>query len=275
MILEPPAHSDMPWRLEDIDFSAIQQDLVREDESLFFMLVTASFIESGSDLYTKNLVEHYRDFPEVQHWLASRWEREELQHGRALRHYVQAVWPEYDWTSAYGEFFAEYAPLCAPDHLETDPALELAARCVVETGTSSYYRMLFEAAAEPVLRRLLDNIRRDEVRHFKNFYHFFREQQVERRSNRARLALCIARRTAELTHGDGWYAFRHAYGFRYPGRTATRADYRGLRRQMRRMAEEHFPCRMTAQMLLTPLDFSGPVRSGLVRALSAGIHLSL
>ncbi len=47
---------------------------------------------------------------------------------------------------------------------------ELIARCIVETGTSSYYTALAEAAAEPVLKEICRRIAADELRHYKLFY---------------------------------------------------------------------------------------------------------
>src|SRR5689334_10256689 len=89
------------WSLQDLPFQHIDRAAVRDDETLFYMLVSASFIESGSELYTRNLIEHYDAFPLVKSWLAESWEPEELRHGRGLAEYVRAVWPEYDWDAAF------------------------------------------------------------------------------------------------------------------------------------------------------------------------------
>lgn len=127
----------LPWRLEELDFSKLQPERVRDDETLFFLLVTSSFVEAASDLYTRNLIEYYAGDREVSDWLANHWEHEELQHGRALRAYICAVWPQFDWARANAGFFAEYSAMCTLDAFEPTRGLEMAARCVVETGTSS------------------------------------------------------------------------------------------------------------------------------------------
>ena len=85
------------WTIEDLDFSRIALDRVRSDENLFYLVAAASFIESGSDLYTHNLVDFFRGDEEVTAWLSTQWEQEELQHGKALRAYVEYVWPEFPW----------------------------------------------------------------------------------------------------------------------------------------------------------------------------------
>ena len=43
------------------------------------------------------------------------------------------------------------------------------ARCIVETGTSSYYSALRDAVEEPVLKEICHNIAADEIRHYKLF----------------------------------------------------------------------------------------------------------
>jgi len=47
---------------------------------------------------------------------------------------------------------------------------ELISRCMVETGTSSYYSALGDAAEEPVLKEICHRIAADELRHYKLFY---------------------------------------------------------------------------------------------------------
>jgi hypothetical protein len=275
--LNPTAGSEErhDWSLRDVPFEHIDRASVRDDDALFYMLVSASFIESGSELYTRNLVEHYGAFPLVQRWLSESWEPEELLHGRALATYVRAVWPEYDWDAAFREFFADYRRLCNAEHLESDPALELVARCTIEMGTASYYRMLYEAAREPVLRQLLDHIRRDEVRHFKYFYRYLRAMQSERAISRLRLLRCMVQRTFEMTGDDGWHAFRHAYRFRNEGRVPTRGQYRGWRKKVRVIARTHFPSRMAAEMLIRPLDLPATWRRRSTQVAAAVISRAL
>ena len=128
---------------------------------MFFLLMSASFIETGSDTYATNLAEHYAAWPEVASWLKDHWEAEELQHGQALRAYVEAVWPDFPWQQAYDSFFAEYSQLCTMEELYSDQRLEMVARCVVETGTTAYYHTLRELSDEPVLTQLLGHIRND------------------------------------------------------------------------------------------------------------------
>jgi len=47
---------------------------------------------------------------------------------------------------------------------------EMIARCVVESGTSSYYSAIRDASKEPVLAEIAGRIAADEYRHYKLFY---------------------------------------------------------------------------------------------------------
>ena len=40
----------MRWRVEEIDWNGIDHARIADDELLFYLLTSASFIESGSDL---------------------------------------------------------------------------------------------------------------------------------------------------------------------------------------------------------------------------------
>jgi len=70
------------WSLDDIPLHCVDATRVRSNAELFLLLAGASFVETASDLYTRNLVEQFRDDPEVSSWLTGQWEPQELQHGR-------------------------------------------------------------------------------------------------------------------------------------------------------------------------------------------------
>ena len=75
------------------------------------------------------------------------------------------MWPEFSWERAFGGFYSEYAAACTQEELEPSRALEMAARCVVETGTSTLYQTLNTYATEPVLKQITAHLKSDEVRH--------------------------------------------------------------------------------------------------------------
>jgi len=239
------------WRVGEIDFGRADPRH-RSDTTLFYLLTGASFVESGSDLYTRNLLTYYRDAGPIADWLREVWEPEELQHGAALRAYVQAVWPEFDWNEAYRRFLVEYSRVASPEAFEATPQLELAARCMIETGTATLYRMLYDYAQEPVLREVLGHIRTDEVNHYKHFLQYFRAGQGGQ--GRLRVAWAIARRVRESRSDDAWIAFRHAFEVRNPGRSCERSDFDQWQQQWQAIMRRAYPFRMAAEMLIAPLD---------------------
>ena len=249
------------WKIEDLDFSRIARGEVRQDDNLFYLVACASLIESGSDLYTQNLVDFFQGDDEVTAWLSRYWEAEELQHGQALRAYVSYVWPEFDWETAYGGFLEEYATLCKVDLLSPTRGLELAARCVVETGTASYYRALARATDEPVLRDLASRIATDEVSHYKHFYRFFRRYRQEERLGRLRVLGIIGRRTLELKSEDADCAVRHVVRTRSPERAGDAAYVRQLSARINGTVRTNLSPGATLKMLMRPLELPARVET--------------
>jgi hypothetical protein len=246
--------NSLPWRLESLAFDRIEVERVRSHEDLFFLLASSSFVESGSGLYTRNLIDHFAGDSELQEWLAGNWEQEELQHGRALAAYVRHVWPEFDWDSGYRAFWNEYGAVCTAAELESSRGLELAARCVVETGTASLYRALHTIAEEPVLRQLTDHLRRDEVSHFKHFYYHFKRYREREALGRARVFRAVLKRVLEIRDEDSDIALRHVFAARYPERADDAQECRRVTARARDLLRRHIPAEMTVKMLLKPLD---------------------
>lgn len=261
------AHA-LPWTLESIGFDHIEIEHVRSNEDLFFLLASSSFVESGSDLYTRNLIDHFAGDAELQSWLADHWEQEELQHGRALAAYVRQVWPEFDWERGFESFWNEYGAVCTAAQLEHSRGLELAARCVVETGTASLYRALNAIADEPVLRALTDRIRKDEVRHYKHFFQHFNRYRERESIGRWRVFRAVLKRVLEIRDEDSDIALRHVFETRYPERAGDAAECRRATGRARDLLRRHIPADMTVKMLLKPLDLPARLLRALERPLA-------
>ena len=263
----------LPWSLDDIPYDAIDIDCIRDDDALFLLVCSASFVESGSDTYTGNLVEQFADDDEVGTWLREHWEPEELQHGRALKAYVRHVWPEFDWDAAYADFFAEYSKLCTVEELEPTAGQELAARCIVEMGTTTYYQALHAACTEPVLRDLTWRIRCDEVRHYKNFHAFFQRYRQAEHLGRRHVLAALLRRAIELRREDATIALRHVAEWRRRSRSgqvdgSAMASSAELIEQAYRLVSEHLPMDLAVRMALKPLRLSPAVQRFVMRPLS-------
>lgn len=249
------------WKIEDLDFSRIALDEVRADENLFYLVVSASFIESGSDLYTQNLIDFFQGDNEVTDWLSNHWEKEELQHGKALRAYVRHVWPEFEWDTAYAGFLEEYATYCKVELLAPTRALEMTARCVVETGTATYYRAMARSTTEPVLHDLASRIATDEVNHYKHFYRFFRRYREQERLSRFRVFGTIGRRTLELKSEDADCAIRHVVQARSPSRASDTAYVQQLSAKMNSTIRTNLSAGTTLKMLMRPLELPARVQT--------------
>lgn len=249
------------WKIADLDFSKIDIAQVRPDENLFYLVTCASFVESGSDLYTQNLVDYYGDEPEISNWLREQWEVEELQHGQALRAYVEYIWPEFDWPAAYTNFLSEYSSYCKVELLEPSKGLEMVARCVVEAGTATFYSALSRSTSEPVLKDLASRIAKDEVNHYKHFFRYFRRFRQNEGLRRHRIFGALRRRTMEMKNEDAACALRHVLGTRSPSHAGDPATLERIHSKMNTTIRAHLSADMTIKMIMRPLDLPPAVQT--------------
>ena len=245
------------WSLDDIPYARIDRSIVGPDQLLFNLIASASFIEITSETYTRNLVAFCAGDEEVIAWLQQGWQREEVQHGAALRRYVETAWPAFDWEAAYRSFLVEYMRVCSVELLAPSRALEMVARCVVETGTSSFYRMLADAAPEPVLRRLAAFISRDEVDHYRHFYRYFRLYAAREHPSRAAILKTLLRRTVNVDAEDAAIAFKHVRIASRPETPYRSEEYAAFRRTVMPLAQRHYRFDLAMKMLLRPLGLGG------------------
>ncbi len=259
------------WSLDDIPWTALHRDAVAPNEALFYLVAASSLMESATDLYTANLIEFFADDDEIASWLEDYWLPEELQHGRALRRYVETAWPDFPWSRVREAFVEEFRPFC-DELLEAVRSLEMASRCVVEMGTASFYTGLSRASTEPVLAAVTERIARDEVRHYKHFYRFFRKYRETERPGRGAVAASLWRRLMMTGGEDRLIVLKHIHVARRPGASFDDAVYRNVRRQCRVLMRPHFPAEMSMRMLLKPLDLGPRVLRLGVPVLAAAVR---
>ena len=256
------------WSLDDIPWQAIRRDAVERSDALFYMVAAASLMESATDLYTANLIDYFAGDEEITVWLRDYWLPEELQHGRALRRYVETAWPDFPWEKVREGFVEEFRPFCG-EALERARGLEMASRCVVETGTASFYTCLSRASPEPVLAQLTHWIAEDEVRHYKHFYRFFRKYRGIERPSRRAVAPALWRRLRMTGGEDRRVVLKHVHAARRPGARLDAATYRRVYRQCRQLLRPHFPTEMSVRMLLKPLALGPRAQRATVPVLAA------
>lgn len=261
------------WSIEDIPFHAIERERMKDDAFLLYVVAAAAFIEITSDVYTRNLADFFRGDEDVVEWLKCTWEGEELRHGGALRRYIEFAWPEFGWDDAYRNFLAEFVRFCSVDQLAPTRALEMAARCVVETGTATFYRALAEMSPEPVLGKIAAAISADEIRHYKHFYRFFLRYREHERPSRAAVARTLWARIGEVDGEDAFYGFKHAYLARNHHAKFGDDVYASFRAQLRPLVVRYFPHRMASKMLLKPLRLGAPLGRLMVPAVTSASRL--
>ncbi len=243
-----------PWNLEHVPYIDINLTKVQEREDLFYLVAAASFVEIAADLYADNLVRYFDDNIEIMDWLENSWKPEEMRHGHVLRAYVQHVWPAFDWEQAYAAFFADYSRLCTLDELEPTRCLEMVARCVVETGTSTFYESLAMQSSEPILAGIAAHIRADEINHYKHFYQYFRKYLAIDPTGRLRILGALKRRLLEARNSDAETALWHVYSVHQGKMSADKTQFKVLCTQLSKQVQRHYPITMATKMLLKPLN---------------------
>ena len=257
------------WTLDDIPWHLIRPEELRDKDELFFLIASASFMESTTHLYTRNLLDFFAEDEEITGWLQDHWLNEELQHGRALRKYVETAWPWFEWEKNYQAFVAEFDAYCGPDSLEQVRGLEMVSRCAVEMGTASYYTTLKRLAPEPALAKLAHCIYSDEVNHYKHFYRYYLRLKELEGIGRGSVTLALWRRLRMTNGDDSFIALKHVFNARHPDKTYDMRVYKELRRQARAVAFDHFPHDLSVKMLLKPLDLGPRAQSVAQAALEA------
>jgi hypothetical protein len=193
------------WTLNDISWHRF--DALRVDPDIVRLAKAASLVEYNGAAYAYHLCRIFADDPAFQE-TARRWGEEEVQHGAALAHWAKLADPSFDFDGAFACFQAGYKiDFDSGRSRRGSRAAEMVARCVVETGTSSYYTALHQATREPVLQEICRHIAADEFRHYRLFY----KQLVvclgrDRLGRWARLKIAL-RRVAESEDDELAYAY--------------------------------------------------------------------
>ena len=180
------------WRLDQMPWDAF--DAAKVDPEIVALVKAAAMVERNGGDYALYLNSVFRDDPDFQQ-AADHWAVEEIQHGDALGRWAMLADPTWDYAAAFDRYRAGYKIETAADaSIRGSRTGELIARCMVETGTSSYYTALSEATEEPVLKRICKQIAADEYRHFKLFYDHMKRYLVrEDLSFIARLRIALGR----------------------------------------------------------------------------------
>ena len=182
------------WRIEDVAWDRF--DPAKVDPEILRLVKSAAMVERNGTEYAVYLSRVFREDPAFCQ-ATDNWAVEEVQHGDALGRWAELADPGWSFAEAFHRYRTGYKlPLDAEASVRGSRTGELIARCMVETGTSSYYTALADATAEPVLEQVCRLIAADEYRHFKLFYdHMKRYLARERISVVKRLRIAAGRIT--------------------------------------------------------------------------------
>jgi hypothetical protein len=156
------------WRIDEVSWGEF--DRTKVDPATVPLVKAAAMVERNGTDYAIYLNNVFHDDPDFRQ-AADYWSVEEVQHGDALGKWAMLADPTWDYEAAFARYKAGFKiPVDATASIRGSRTGELIARCMVETGTSSYYTALAEATQEPVLQQICRLIAADEFRHFKLFY---------------------------------------------------------------------------------------------------------
>ena len=193
------------WQIEQIAWDRF--DPAKVDPSLVALVKAAAMVERNGTDYAIYLNHVFHDDPAFRA-AADHWAAEEVQHGDALGRWASLADPGWDYAAAFARYKAGYhIALDTETSIRGSRTGELIARCMVETGTSSYYTALAEATDEPVLRQICRQIAADEFRHFKLFYDHMRRYLGRERIGLARRLRIAAGRIGESEDDELAYAW--------------------------------------------------------------------
>jgi hypothetical protein len=160
------------WTLEDIRWERFERSNV--EPHLLAAVKAAALVELNAPDYVSYLKRIFREGGPQTLAAIEQWGCEESQHGRALGRWAELADPSFKLDEAFSRFRKGYTP---PHFTSNGSASvrgsrrgEMIARCVVESGTSSYYSAIRDATDEPVLKEIAARIASDEYRHYKLFF---------------------------------------------------------------------------------------------------------
>ena len=193
------------WRLDDVRWDSF--DPARVDPEIIPLVKAAAMVERNGTDYAVYLGRVFHDDPDFRQ-ASDNWAVEEVQHGDALGRWATLADPGWDFEAAFARYKAGYKlDLDVEASIRGSRTGELIARCMVETGTSSYYTALAEATEEPVLQQVCKLIAADEYRHFKLFYDHMRRYLARENIGMVQRLRIAAGRITESEDDELAYAY--------------------------------------------------------------------
>jgi hypothetical protein len=196
------------WTLDDIPWDRFDPGKV--DADLLVVAKTASLVERNAADYATYLCNVFAD-DEAFCTAAVNWAEEETQHGVALGRWAKLADPSFDFDDALRRFVAGYRiPLASTESVRGSRSGELIARCVVESGTSSFYSAVRDSTDEPAMKAIAHRIAGDEFRHYKLFYAYLQRYLPQERLWRLQRVRVASGRFLEVDDDELSFAYHCA-----------------------------------------------------------------
>ena len=195
------------WTLDEVQWSTF--DRSKAEPWMIAAIKSAALVELNAPDYVAYLKRVFAGADASTISAIEQWGGEESQHGRALGRWAELADPSFSLDAAFERFHANYKPphfaASGGDSIRGSRRGEMISRCVVESGTSSYYSAIRDATEEPLLKEIAGRIAADEFRHYKLFYETL-EAQNEPDLPFWKKAFVALRRIAETDDDELSYA---------------------------------------------------------------------
>jgi len=160
------------WTLDEVHWDWF--DPTRVEPGLLAAVKASALVEYNAPDYVIYLKRIFHDAGPQTLAAIEQWGAEESQHGKALGRYAELADPSFKLEETFARFRKGYTPAhfleSGSGSVRGSRRGEMIARCVVESGTSSWYSAIRDASEEPLLREIAGRIAADEYRHYKLFY---------------------------------------------------------------------------------------------------------
>ncbi|MDE1987088.1 MAG: ferritin-like domain-containing protein [Alphaproteobacteria bacterium] len=166
------------WSPDDVGWEKF--DASKVEPWMLAAIKAAALVEFNAPDYVTYLKRIFKDAGEETIASIEEWGREESQHGQSLGRWAEMADPGFKLDETFARFHRGYRPahFASADEISVRGSRrgEMIARCVVESGTSSYYSAIKDAANEPVLKEIAGRIAADEFRHYRLFFETLQKQ---------------------------------------------------------------------------------------------------
>jgi hypothetical protein len=241
--------------------SPLHKVVTRHNGLLFHGIALASLIEWGAPLHVPALKAVFLGDAEVRRWLMQEWWPMKAEHGQRLRAYVESLWPEFDWESAYEGFDQAYRPRVTAAYAGRSPSEVALSLCATTAQAAAFYRSLASYADDPELRELLREMGADEgccFDYFRTLCERCKRTHPLRVLQAYRTIVCGATRARD---GAARLAFSQLAAQWYGNAPFPALEYRDFLRRMGELCYRMITLAPAARLVFRPW-FKPPVRDG-------------